>query len=127
MLPIICFSRRAAKRFCSAIALMRKPLLLTSANSAATKNALAASRDTASSRLTIVSLITFIVAAHSSSGRKLFGDESGQLVGHKIAGDGGLADAAHQNERELTARDLLILRYQIHHRVDAGPIAAGHV
>src|SRR5580765_6794899 len=52
MLPIMPCSRRAPNRFCSAMALTRNPRLFTSANSAATKNALAASRRTASSRLT---------------------------------------------------------------------------
>jgi hypothetical protein len=34
MFPTIVFNRRAPKRFCPAMALMRKPLLFTSANSA---------------------------------------------------------------------------------------------
>ena len=35
------------------------------------------------------------------------------------------ADAAHQDERQPAALDLLVLGDQVHHRIDAGPIAAG--
>ena len=50
---------------------------------------------------------------------KLLGEERAHLGGIDVACDKGLADAAHQDEGELAALDLLVLRDQVHQAVDA--------
>src|SRR6185295_9870687 len=62
----------------------------------------------------------------SWSHSELLGEEGANLGGFDIARHEGLADTAHQDEGELTALDLLVLRNEIHHRIDAGPVEAGH-
>ena len=96
---------------------MRKPRLFTSANSAATKKALAASRNSASSRLRMVAVI--------GRGRRLMPDSFSARKARTSRRstsrrDEGLADAAHQDEGELAALDLLVLRDQVHQRIGVG-------
>src|SRR6185369_11697529 len=109
-------SNCAPKRFSSAIVSTRKPRLLTSANSAATKNALAASRKSASSRLVIVAVIV-VCAARPSCLRQFLREEVAHLRGIDIRRDERVADAAHQNEGQLAALHLLVLRDQLHQGV----------
>src|SRR5215207_3527168 len=106
MLPSIFCKSRAPKRFSSAMLLTRKPRLFTSANSAATKKALAASRNTASSRLMMVE----VIGCDASSSGEFPREEGANLRGIDIGRDECAADAAHQDEGELAALHLLVLR-----------------
>src|ERR1041384_8047390 len=106
----------APKRFSSAIVSTRKPRLLTSANSAATKNALAARRKSASSRLMIVAVIV-VCTARRSCLRQLLREEFAHLRGIDVWRDERVADTAHQDEGELAALYFLVLRDQVHQEI----------
>ena len=120
MLRSIFCTSCAPKRFSSAIALMRKPRLFTSANSAATKNALAASRKSASSRLMIVAVIVAYARRRAAHAGQFLREEVAHLRGIDIGRDERLPDAAHQDEGQLAAPHLLVLRDQLHQGVRIG-------
>src|SRR5215470_2419651 len=58
-----------------------------------------------------------------ASGGQPFGEVSPHLGGVDIGRNEGLADAAREDERELAALDLLVLRHQFHQPVDVGESA----
>ena len=94
MLPSIIFSRRAPKRFCSAIASMRKPAALHQREFRGNVKSVGGEQEYGEQQTgdRVVHRVKSFSARNARTSRRI-----------DIAGDEGLADAAHQDEGEPAA------------------------